>query len=744
MDESEAEKHDSNNKSNLGTDDDENINITVPTNVQCLIKADGKIIAPSADSWRIRNLSSLPVTISSVNVDSLLDNAKISAQSESTSLYDDTTGSTGTYSLNISSTNCSIKKTGEKPDNPLQIQPQQSLGFNWNVNINANDIQHMNASLSVATLSFDFTTIEKTAFAIYSEEDGSLDFYKRLNVPQIDETWNGKKITKLYTGFETQQYTCIKYGSTGDNDTPTAYGDKAIIDTPWYNERLLIKAVNIVDDGIAPKYIDYWFMNFKNCISLKLNKLDISNCAAMIRTFNRCRSATDIEVSKWDTANINSMMEAFLECNCLETLDISSWNTTSNTVLHSIWNNCHKLSKIIFGSQWDTSNVTGFACVFYGTSFEEIDVSSWNFDKAENIGLMFGQMPNLHKINISSLTTTKKTLQHNQYKENRNSMFWCDNALTEITVGNGLRWNDIRDDEDITPISPNGTWYSMTTGKEYSPIDLPSNTADTYVSDKNMLPDKAFAIYSDTDSSLNLYKRKLCDVPSTGTIYNNRNVTNIYFDFETQNPSVNNSKYHFGFFHDIADNVDTIEVIDDGIKPQSMNGWFSDFSNLCGVKNLTKIDMSICTGMYYCFFNDQKLASISLANWNCPSLTTVGGMFERCYGLETIDLSNWSAPNLQEIWFFLYGAKLEKLDLSSCNISNIRFIQAMVAFNQRLKEIIWPNKFSFKQIIDARELFEFCTSLQLDCSDYDFKASCIHDNFNDNAKGVTLPLIWNE
>lgn len=43
---------------------------------------------------------------------------------------------------------------------------------------------------------------------------------------------------------------------------------------------------------------------------------------------------------------------------------------------------------------------------------------------------------------------------------------------------------------------------------------------------------KAFAVYSIDDGSLNFYKRRICDIPSTGDMFEGKNVTNVYMGFE--------------------------------------------------------------------------------------------------------------------------------------------------------------------------------------------------------------------
>lgn len=199
-----------------------------------------------------------------------------------------------------------------------------------------------------------------TAFAVYSEDDHSLMFYKRRGVPKVGDMFNSRRVTEVYTGFETDTYKCVKGGSNGYE-----YEADAVVDTPWYGERLKIASVDVVDSGISPSSVDYWFMNFNNCIALRLNRLDTSRCNSLLRTFNRCKSATDIEVSSWNVTNVSTMLETFLDCNSLKTLNLSSWDTANNRCLHSTWNNCWSLSSIVFGSGWNTSQVTDFSCAFY-------------------------------------------------------------------------------------------------------------------------------------------------------------------------------------------------------------------------------------------------------------------------------------------------------------------------------------------------------------------------------------------
>ena len=61
------------------------------------------------------------------------------------------------------------------------------------------------------------------AFAVYSADDNSLDFYKRTEVPEVGDKFEFKTVTEVYTGFETGTYTLV--------ETPTdRYGSST---APW-------------------------------------------------------------------------------------------------------------------------------------------------------------------------------------------------------------------------------------------------------------------------------------------------------------------------------------------------------------------------------------------------------------------------------------------------------------------------------------------------------------------------------
>lgn len=467
----------------VSNDNDSNIDVSVPTRVPCIVKADGTIIAPSSDTWQIRNNSTSPVTISSISTDNLLKGTTISAKSQATSLYDDTTGLTGSYAIDISDAGSKVDETNGKEDNPIQIVPQQSIGFDWNVNIGSENVHDMTSGvMTLANVSFRFKVLKKTAFAVYSEDDNSLDFYKRLNVPNSGDIFNGKAVSNVYTGFENDSYTSV--ASPGG----FAYDDNAIVNTPWYDKREKIQSVEVIDNNIKPKDISFWFQNFHQCNEFQMNKLDTSNIIQMINTFDRCYKAIHLAINQWDVSHIKTIAQAFLNDTSLEEIDLSGWRTSSLQSLASTWNGCAKLKKLDIGNGWDVSNVVSLGCTFDGTAFEKLDLSTWNFKKNNiNLYATFAGMTSLKELDISSIDNSNATFLGNQV----DTMFIYTFHLSKITVSNKWSWEKswthlLIPDKQHIPNS-DGKWYSLATGKGYSSSDLPSNVADTYVVSKDLM-----------------------------------------------------------------------------------------------------------------------------------------------------------------------------------------------------------------------------------------------------------------
>ena len=261
-----------------------------------------------------------------------------------------------------------------------------------------------------------------TAFAVYSEDDHSLMFYKRRGVPQVGDMFNYRRVTEVYTGFETEEY----------------HGPWPEDDCPWYGIHSAIKVVKVADEGIAPRSMAWWFNQFVNCTSFELGKLDTSRCVSIRRMFSSCAACTSISgVETWDVSALTDTSAAFDGLyHMREIAGIGSWNTSALKLNAYTFYNLSALVKLDI-SGWSDSSLT------LGKTIDYIGY----------VGDCLGTSPG----NVMS-------------------------SFRSLTVGTG--WRRTADlatelEKSGAPLE-DGRWYALSDGTAYASADIPSNKADTY------------------------------------------------------------------------------------------------------------------------------------------------------------------------------------------------------------------------------------------------------------------------
>lgn len=124
------------------------------------------------------------------------------------------------------------------------------------------------------------TETPKTAFAIYSDDDKSLNFYKRDEIPNAGDAFEGKTVRNVYTDIESISLN-VRNGP----------------DAPWYGIRNNVTNISVVDDGIQPISLSKWFSDFSKLTSVDVLKLDTSRVADMYYAFTGCSSLTSLDLS---------------------------------------------------------------------------------------------------------------------------------------------------------------------------------------------------------------------------------------------------------------------------------------------------------------------------------------------------------------------------------------------------------------------------------------------------------------
>lgn len=199
------------------------------------------------------------------------------------------------------------------------------------------------------------TILGAKSFAVYSDGDKSLKFYRRASVPKITSTFNGQIVTELYENIESTSYASV----------------------PWSSHAAQIEEIDIVDSGIRPTSISGWF-----------------NGATALAKMNN--------ISKLDVSATKDMSYAFSSCEQLTKIDLSSWNTASCTNMSYMFNACKQLMQVNVSS-FRTSSVTDFSSMFYQCSnITDLDISNFDTRNAKSISLMMADTLHMQRFKIGA------------------------------------------------------------------------------------------------------------------------------------------------------------------------------------------------------------------------------------------------------------------------------------------------------------------------------------------------------
>ena len=385
----------------LSAEDEDTIVVSVPTTVPCKLLSDGTVVAPT--SWKIENSGSTPARLAMASAKSDYEDISISAKANGSTLLD--------YSA------------GRASYDPTLIVPARgSLDVSWSVSpidpTTHADLFKQSSQNSVALLSASFLfcapstepdASDSAPFAVYSEDDASLTFYKRRALPSEGSMFEGKTATAVYENIQNTKHT-----------------------PPWRGIASKIKRVAVVDDGIAPQTMYAWFFTCDNLLSVNISKLDTSKTTSLDYAFSGCKSLTEIDLSALNTSSVRSFADVFQDCSSLRSVNLAGWNTSSGDNFSQMFYQCASLEELDISSfetrkvitfkemfrgcsslssrnvsMFDTSAATDVSQAFYGCgSLTELDLSKASTAKVETFYGMFSGCSGLTRIDLSLLDTS--------------------------------------------------------------------------------------------------------------------------------------------------------------------------------------------------------------------------------------------------------------------------------------------------------------------------------------------------
>ena len=126
---------------------------------------------------------------------------------------------------------------------------------------------------------------------------------------------------------------------------------------------------------------------YSNINNLNLSNIYVPNLQTMEYTFS---NATIGILNFGDMLNLPSLTNlpsTFISSN-IDTIDLSSWKTSILSNMHATFQSSNATS-IIFGSNFDTSNVSIFDYTFQSTKINSLDLSNFNTSSANDLNFMF-------------------------------------------------------------------------------------------------------------------------------------------------------------------------------------------------------------------------------------------------------------------------------------------------------------------------------------------------------------------
>ena len=185
-----------------------------------------------------------------------------------------------------------------------------------------------------------------------------------------------------------------------------------------------------------------------------LSQFDTSSCTNMSYMFYNCQNSTKLDFSKLTSNACTDFSHMFEGCTNRE-FNLASLNTINGTTMEAMFKNCTNSSSIIFGSGFDTRNVSTMKEMFYGNrTIQQLDLTTFNTKYLISMESMFEGCSSLRNVifgtnfKASSVRTMKNLFKDNSGLENINlatfetndlrsmeSMFQGDMNLKNVTFG---------------------------------------------------------------------------------------------------------------------------------------------------------------------------------------------------------------------------------------------------------------------------------------------------------------------
>ena len=339
----------------------------------------------------------------------------------------------------------------------------------------------------------------------------------------------------------------------------------------------------------------------------------------------------------------------------------------------------------------NTSKVTDMSYMFYFCySLRDLDVSGFNTENVTNMSCMLFNCRNTN-LDVSGFDTSKVTdMSYMFFNCRALTSIYCDHTWTcdeSTKMFNGCTSlkGAVPFDSDKLDVSMANPETGYFTGSQYIVMEK----GDSLIFKKDFIKEIEGVTYYAIDQKRSDDK----DIPAWAGKYNStkEGITTVVFDSS---------------FSDY--------------RPQDLNFWFNDCSNLTKIEGIEYLNTSEVTEMRDVFCGCESLEELDLSHFDTSKVTTMSAMFAGCTSMKTFDLSHFNTSNLTIMRNMFAGCyAMTSIDLSTFDTSNVNNMFGLF-YNCTSLTDVNVLSFVFPKITKIDCMFEGCKSLEVvDLSNFD-------------------------
>ena len=414
-----------------------------------------------------------------------------------------------------------------------------------------------------------------------------------------------------------------------------------------------------------------------------------------------------------DETDMNGL---FYHCIELEYVDLSNFIFTNTKDVSKMFYNCPKLTQIIFPINSQSNNIEDFSDMFsFSTELKIVDLSSFSFQKAKNMGYMFNGCSKLEEIIFPKNEVAQNV-------ELFSDMFSTCTKLKSLDLS-GFSFKNIRN-----------MAYMFNGCSSLVSIKFPTNEKTT-----NLQHIKYMFAGCSNLTSIDISGLSFVNIVDINSLFNE--CSSLKTLILPQNEIASNIQDFSRMFYGCL-NLTEIDLSNiDFANAKKLSYMFYQCKSLENIEFYTSVKATKVTNCQRMFLYCENLKKIDLSNFSFNLARDLSAMFFDCSSLETVILpKDELATNVEDISnMFAICFKLKIIDLSGISFTKIKDMSYLFSNCISLETIIFPDdietgnnieniayifanchqlttidlsKFNFEKVEDLSYLFFSCINLE--------------------------------